>query len=250
MIPEDRTSFKDYCLRGLGAPILQINVQDSNDFENQLDDRIDEALNYFADFHYDGTEVQYFAYAMQQADIDNKFIQLPDNFIGAVRIFRLDSGMSTNNIFSLHYQIMLNDLHQMTSVSMVPYYMAMQRLDFLEDLLVGEKPIRYNRLNNKLFLDMSWDGIGVGIVILVEAYSVIDPAIYPKVWGSRWLQKYATALIKRQWGQNTSKYGAMQLPGGITFNGKTIYDEAEVEIEKLEKQIKSDYTAPLGILIG
>jgi hypothetical protein len=250
MIPTDRSSFKDYCLRALGAPILQINVQDSDDLNSQIDDRIDDALNFFADFHCDGTEVQYYAYALTQTDIDNTYITLPDNFIGAVRIFKIDMGMSTNNIFSLHYQIMLNDLHQLTSVSMVPYYMAMQRLEFLEDMLVGEKPIRYNRLNNKLHIDMSWDGVNPGVIIMVEAYSVIDQTTCTKLWGDRWLQKYAVALLKQQWGQNTSKYGVVQLPGGATFNGKQLHDEATIEVERLEKQLKSDYVAPLGVFVG
>jgi hypothetical protein len=249
-VPASRDEFKNYCLRALGAPVLQINVQDSDDFQNQIDDRIDDALNFFADFHYDGTEVQYYAYALTQTDIDNTYITLPDNFIGAVRIFKIDMGMSTNNIFSLHYQIMLNDLHQLTSVSMVPYYMAMQRLEFLEDMLVGEKPIRYNRLNNKLHIDMSWDGVNPGVIIMVEAYSVIDQTTCTKLWGDRWLQKYAVALLKQQWGQNTSKYGVVQLPGGATFNGKQLHDEATIEVERLEKQLKSDYVAPLGVFVG
>jgi len=250
-VPTSRDEFAAYCLRALGAPVLQINIQgDTVDLANQLDDRIDEALNYFTDFHYDGTEQTYYAYCLTQQDIDNKYITLPDNFVGAVRIFPIDLEMSTNNMFSLHYQIMLNDLHNLTSVSMVPYYMALSRLEFLEQILVGEKPVRYNRFKNTLYIDMDWTGINPGIFIMVEAYNVIDPDEYPRIWGNRWLQKYATALIKKQYGTNTSKYGPMTLPSGITFNGKQIYDEAVIEQEKLEKEMRETYFAPMGVYIG
>lgn len=252
-VPVDRQTFTEYCLRSLGAPVLQINVQtgvSNTDFNNQVDDRIDEALNYFADFHYDGTEATYYIYQLTSTDITNKYITLPNNFIGAVRIFPIDLEMSTNNMFSLHYQIMLNDLHSLTSVSMVPYYMALQRLDFLEQILVGEKPIRYNRMSNIVHLDMDWTGVNAGIYIMLEAYAVIDPTEFPRVWSNRWLQKYTTALIKKQWGENTKKYGDMKLPGGLIFSGKSVYDEAVVEIEKLEKECRESYTPIFGVYVG
>ena len=252
-VPTTRQEFIDYCLRNLGAPVLQINVQtntDTNDMNNQVDDRIDEALNFFTDFHYDGTEAKYYVYQVTQQDIDNKYITLPDNFMGAVRVFPVDLEMSTNNMFSLHYQIILNDLHNLTSVSMVPYYMALQRLDFLEQILVGEKPIRYNRISNRVYFDMNWDGITPGIFLCVEAYCVIDPEEYPRLWSNRWLQKYATALIKKQYGMNTKKYGEMKLPGGLVFNGQALYNEAVEEIKELEEECRNEYFTPLGVYSG
>jgi hypothetical protein len=229
----------------LGKPVIEINVDD-----DQVDDRIDEAFLYFTDYHFDGSEKTYYKYKVTAQDITNKYITMPDNIIGAVNLFPIGQGLNTNNLFNIRYQIALNDLYTLTSVSMVPYYMALTHVQFLEQFLVGQQPIRYNRHINKLYIDMDWTIVNVDDYIIVEAYQVIDPDTYTKTWGDRWLARYATCLIKQQWGTNLKKYQGMQLPGGITFNGQQIYDEATQEREELEHEMISSYSLPVIDMIG
>lgn len=244
-LPTTRAEFKDYCLRRVGAPVSQINVDD-----DQIEDRIDDALQYYWDYHFDGSEKQYYKALVTAEAIANKYITLPNNIIGAVRIFPVGSSLSTNNLFNIRYQIALNDLYDLTATSMVPYYMAMQHIQLLEQLLVGEQPIRYNRRTNKLFVDMDWEKTNVGDYLLVEAYQVVDPDVYSRVWSDRWLQKYATEMIKQQWGMNLLKYQGVSLPGGMQFNGTKIYDDATAQIEKLEQTMTSGWTYPVAMLMG
>ena len=244
-IPSTRSEFKEFCLRKLGKPVIEINVDD-----DQVDDRVDEALLYFADYHFDGTEKTYYKYKVTQQDITNKYITIPDNIIGVVNLFPIGQGLNTNNLFNIRYQIALNDLYTLTSVSMVPYYMALQHVQFLEQFLVGQQPIRYNRHINKLYIDMDWTIVNVDDYIIVEAYQVVEPDVYTKTWGDRWLARYATCLIKQQWGSNLKKYQGMQLPGGLTFNGQQIYDEATQEREELEHEMINSYSLPVTDMIG
>jgi hypothetical protein len=244
-IPSSRESFKEYCLRKLGKPVIEINADD-----DQIDDRIDEALLYYADYHFDGTEKQYYKYQVTQTDITNKYVTLPENIIGAVSIFPVGQGLNTNNLFNIRYQIALNDLYTLTSVSMVPYYMALTHIQYLEQLLVGQQQLRYNRHTNKFYVDMDWGIINVGDYLIIEAYQVVDPNTYTNVWGDRWLARYATALIKQQWGSNIKKYQGMQLPGGLTFNGQQIYDEATEERKELESEMITSYSLPVTDMIG
>jgi hypothetical protein len=244
--PTNRAEFKEYCLRKLGKPVIEINVDD-----DQIDDRIDEALRYYWDYHFDGTEKIYYKHQVTQQDIDNQYITLPENIIGAVSIFNVDDPSIANaDIFNLRYQIALNDIHTLTSVSMVPYYMAMEKLALISEMLVGKIPIRYTRHSNKLHIDMKWSKINVGEFLLVEAYEILDPAVYTDVWNDRWLQNYATAKIKANWGANISKYSGMQLPGGVTFNGDRILDDANAEIAKMEEEMISSYSLPVLDMIA
>lgn len=244
-IPASRAEFKEYCLRKLGKPVLKINVSDE-----QVEDRIDEALKYYYDYHFDGSEKIYYKHVVTEQDRTNKYITLPENILGAVNIFPIGTGLNTNNLFNIRYQIALNDLYTLTSVSMVPYYMALTHIQLLEQLLVGQQPLRYNRHTNKLYIDMDWDRVDVGQYILVEAYEVINPEIYTDAWGDRWLLRYATELIKKQWGSNTKKFGNMKMPDGTVFNGKEIYEEAHDEIEKLEAEMINSYSLPANMMIG
>lgn len=244
-LPTSRQEFKDYCLRKLGAPVLKINVSDE-----QVDDRVDEALKYYYDYHFDGSEKIFYRHLVTAQDKVNRYITLPENILGAVNIFPIGTGINTNNIFNIRYQIALNDLYTLTSVSMVPYFMALQHIQLLEQLLVGQQPLRYNRHTNKLFIDMDWDRVNQNEYILVEAYEVINPDVYTDAWADRWLLRYATELIKKQWGSNMKKFGNMQMPGGITFNGKEIYNEAHEEIEKLESEMINSYSLPANMMIG
>ena len=243
--PTSRSEFKAYCLRKLGAPVIEINVDD-----DQVEDRIDEALKYYWDYHFDGTERIYYKHQVTSNNISDGYIILPENIIGAVRIFDVSGSMVTNNIFDIRYQIALNDMYTLTSVSMVPYYMAFQHIQLLEQLLVGQQPIRYNRHNDKLYVDMNWDKVNVGGYIIVEAYQVLDPEVYTDAWSDRWLTRYATALIKKQWGSNLTKFIGMQLPGGVQFNGDRIYNDAVAEIEQMEKDMSSSYSLPAFDMIG
>jgi hypothetical protein len=243
--PTTRAEFKENCLRRLGKPVIEINVDD-----DQVDDRINEALSYYWDYHFDGSEKTYYKYTVTQTDKTNKYITMPENIIGVVKIFDLGSALGINNLFNIRYQIALNDLYTLTSVSMVPYYMAMQHVQFLEQLLVGQQPLRYNRNVNKLYIDMDWDRVNVGDYIIVEAYQIVDPDVYTDVWKDRWLLRYTACLIKQQWGTNLKKFEGMKMPGGLTFNGQTIYNEATQEREELEKEMVFSYSLPVTDMIG
>jgi hypothetical protein len=244
-IPATRAQFKAYCLRRVGAPVIDINVDD-----DQVEDRIDEALTFFWDYHFEGAEKTYYKYQIQQADITNKYITLPPNIIGAVNIFPVGEALSTNNLFNIRYQITLNDLYDLTATTMVPYYLAMQHIQFLEQLLVGQQPLRFNRYTNILHLDMGWDNVVAGQYLIVEAYQVVDPTVYAGVWSDRWLTRYATALIKRQWGDNLTKYTAVNLPGGNKFNADKIRDDAQKEVEMLEQEMITTWSLPVSDMIG
>jgi hypothetical protein len=245
-VPTSREEFKEYCLRQLGKPLINIEGADE-----QWDDRIDEALRYYWDYHFDGSAKIYYKHQITDEDKENKFIVLPENIIGAVRIFQIGFySSSSNNMFNVQYQIALNDLYTLTSYDVVPYYMTMQHLNVLAEILVGEKPIRYNRHRNRLYIDMDWDRMTTGQYLIVEAYEVINPDTWNDAWADRWLLRYATALFKRQWGANTKKYGKMELPGGFTINGQQIYDEAENEIAKLEAEMITSYSLPVTDFIG
>jgi hypothetical protein len=244
-VPATRDQFKEYCLRKLGKPVIEINVDD-----DQVDDRVDEALRYFWDYHFDGSDKTYFKYQVTQADIANRYITMPDNIIGVVNLFPIGQALNSNNLFNIRYQIALNDLYTLTSVSMVPYYMALQHIQFLEQMLVGQQPIRYNRHMNRFYIDMDWHILNVGSYIIAEAYQVVNPDEYTRAWGDRWLARYAECLIKEQWGQNLKKFEGMQLPGGLKFNGQKIYDEAVEERKNLETEMINTYSLPVADMIG
>jgi len=245
MNPTTRQEFAKNCLRRLGAGATEINVTDE-----QIDDRIDEALAYYFDYHFDGSDKTFYKHLVTDTDKTNRSITLPENINGVVKIFPIGAGTNTNNLFNIRYQIALNDLYTLTSVSMVPYYMAMQHIRVLEELLVGQQPIRYSRHRNTLYVDMDWDKVDTGQYLLVEAYDVINPDVYTDVWKDRWLLQYCTALIKRQWGMNLKKFSGLAMPGGITYNGQITYDEAIAEISKLEEEMITTYSLPASDFIG
>lgn len=244
-LPTTRAEFKESCLRKLGKPVIEINVDD-----DQVEDRIDEAIQYYWDYHFDGSEKIYYKYQVTDQDKQNGYITLPENIIGAINLFEMNSWIGVNNIFSIQYQIALNELYTITSISAQPYYMTMAHLAFLQELLIGKKPLRYNRNMNRLYVDMAWDLVPTGNYIIVEAYQVVDPTIYADVWKDRWLLRYAAALIKQQWGTNLKKFDGMKMPGGLTFNGQKIYDEATAEREQLEQEMISSYSLPVTDMIG
>lgn len=242
-----RADFKDYCLRRLGFPVIEINIDD-----DQVEDRIDDALQYWQDYHFDGLQKLYFIKRIDQTDIDNHYLDLSQardtannvsEITGVTRIFPMYDSQASINMFDLRYQLRLNELYDFTSASYINYTMTMQHLRMLEQLFVGEVPIRYQRHMQKLFIDWAWGSrqAPVGTIVVVECYGLIDPGAYGRVWNDRWLKEYATALIKRSWGNNLKKFAGVQLPGGVTLNGDKIYTEAVDEIKMLEADMEKNY---------
>lgn len=245
-VPSTRAEFKEYCLRALGKPVIEINVDD-----DQVEDRIDQALRYYWDYHFDGSEKIYYKHQITQDTLDNKYITLPENIMGVVKVFEIgDPATSGNDIFNIRYQIALNDLYTLTNVGLVPYYMAMEHLSMVQEILVGKTPIRYNRHRNILHLDTDERKLVLGSWLIVEAYEIVNPETYTDVWADRWLQFYTTQLIKRQWGSNLTKFEGLQLPGGVQFNGQKIYDDAVDEIRRLEEEMINNYSLPVHDMIG
>lgn len=245
-VPSTRQQFKEYCLRRLGEPVIDVNVDDE-----QVEDRIDEALKYYQDYHFDGTERVLIKHVVTASDKTNGYITLSDSVIGVNRILDVGQAVQSSNLFNIRYQIHLNDLFDLSASSYVPYVTAMTHVSYLEELFVGKKPLRYNRHVNKLHIDMDWNNdVATGEYIIIDAYQIADPTTYSDVWGDRWLSRYATALIKRQWGSNLTKFEGMQLPGGLTFNGAKIYDDAEAELAKLEEEMIVSYSLPVQDMIG
>ena len=244
--PTTRTEFKEWCLRKLGKPVIEINVD-----QDQVEDRIDESLTYWADYHFDGVEKTFLKHQITQTDKDNGYITIPEEIIGAVNIFTLSTSIvASSGIFNVQYQFVLNNLHDIYNYNLTNYYMAMSHLQFMEEILSGQQPIRYNRHVNKLHIDTDWEKLPVGEYIIVEAYQVLDPATYPDVWKDRWLQNYATAKIKYQWGSNLTKFTGMTLPGNVQFNGEQILNDAREEIQRLEEDVITSYSLPVHDLIG
>lgn len=244
--PTTRKEFKEWCLRKLGKPVIEINVD-----QDQAEDRIDEALSYYWDYHFDGTEKTFLKHQITQTDIDNGYITVPENIIGAVNIFDLGSNITASTgMFNVQYQFVLNNLHDFINYNMVNFYMSMQHLQFMEEILVGKQPIRYNRHINRLYIDTDWDRLSIGDYIVAECYSIVDPDTYADVWKDRWLQNYATAKIKFQWGSNLTKFVGMSLPGNVQFNGEQILADAREEIQRLEEDMISSYSLPVVDMIG
>jgi len=245
-IPSTREQFKDWCLRELGFPVIEINVDD-----DQVEDRIDQALQYYQQFHFDGVERWYLTHEITSTDMTNKYITIPDSIIGVNRIFPIGSTNASVNMFDLRYQLRLHELYDFTSTSYVQYALTQQHIRTLDLLFSGETPVRFNRHTNKLFIDQNWiSGVTPGEWIVIESFIIIDPNTYTKVYNDLMLKRLATAYIKKQWGNNMKKFGGMQLPGGITMNGQQIYTEAMDEIKELEQLIRDTYEEPPQFLVG
>ena len=244
-----RQEFKDYCLRRLGFPVIDINIDD-----DQTEDRIDDAIQYFIDRHTDGTQKLYYIKPITQEDVDNKYINMNPSvvvdsannqldIVGVTRIFPIQDSQATINMFDLRYQLRLNELYDFTSASYINYTLTMQHLRSLELLFTGEVPIRYNRHMRRLFIDWAWGAseAPVGQVVIVECYAALDPEVYTNMWNDRWLKRYTTALIKRNWGENLKKFKGLKLPGDVQLNADEIYQDALVEIKQLEDQMESEF---------
>ena len=257
--PNSKSTLKEYCLRNLGKGAVDINVT-----SDQADDRLDEALQYFAHYYYDGIEKMYLKYKITAADITRgaanttttatdvadssitasfeegkNFIPMPDSVVSVLKIFSFDNS-ATNNMFDIRYQLRLNDLYDFSSTSIIHYEMTMQHLDYLSHLLVVETPLRFYEHQRRLYLDMDWSNdIKEDDYLIIECYRKLDPETYTDLYNDMHLKRYATALIKKQWGQNLSKFGEVQLLGGVTMNGEQIYTQAQEEVTRLEEQIQN-----------
>lgn len=247
--PATRQQLKDYALRRLGAPVIEINVDDE-----QVEDRVDDALQFFAEYHFDGVEKEYFQYTITADDITNKYIstnEVDPSIISITRIF--DTSTSSTNIFDVRYQIALNDFYGLrTGLGNISYYDQTQRhLSLIQQILDPEKALRFSRVTNKLKIDTDWsDTFEAGDVIVFEAMVVLNPNEYTEIYNDRLLKKYVTALIKKQWGENLSKFQNIQLPGGLQYNGAELFSQADAEIRQIEEEVQLKYELPPDFMVG
>jgi hypothetical protein len=246
MAVSTRRGLVEYCLRSLGEPIVEINIDDQ-----QIEDRVDEAIEYFRQYHFDGIEKVYMKHEITEQDVANKYITLPDAIYGINRVFPIAAGTSTSkSIFDLQYQLRLNDLYDLTSTSVIYYTQVMSHLALLNMTLNGHPLYRFNRMNSKLYIEASWETeMLVGNYILVECYRALDPNEAPKVYNDNWLKHYTTALLKKQWAVNIKKFQGLQLPGGVIIDGDRLYSEAVDEIKGLEDDMMHK-SAPLEFFVG
>jgi len=276
-IPSSRQGLIDYCLRRLGYPVLEINVDD-----DQISDLVDDAIQYFQERHYDGAERMYLKYQLTQDDIDrgsakipgvgivtttgtstisgvstnfnfyenSNYIKVPDHILGINNIFRFDTSTISGSMFSIKYQLFLNDLYQFNSIELLQYSMVKRYLEDIDFLLSPEKQVRFNKKQGKLYLDIDWSAQSIDTFLIIDCIRALDPTDFSKVYNDWWLKKYLTSLIKKQWGQNMIKFQGVQLPGGITLNGRQLYEDAINEIEKLEEELHNDYELPPMDMIG
>lgn len=244
--PIDRESFKEYCLRKIGAPVIEINVSDE-----QVEDRIDEAISFFRDYHYDGSQLVYLKHELTEEELEQGWIPVPSRLLGVTRIFDLASSISTGSgMFNVTYQFVLNNLEDITKYDVTNYYMAMQHLEFIQEVLVGKPLVRYNRHVDKLYIDMRMKRLKPGNFVIIEAYDIVDEDVYADFWKDRWLQNYAATLIKEQWGFNLTKFEGMQLVGGVTFNGAQILSDAREERLRLEDQAMNSLQPLIHNFVG
>jgi len=277
--PASRTDLVNYCKRQLGAPVLEINVADE-----QIDDLVDDALQYFHERHFDGVVQTYLKYKITQEDIDrgqgrggtnpsglvtttvntsisgspvsfsyeenSNYIQVPPAVIGINKIFRFDSSTISNGMFSLKYQLFLNDIYFFNSMEMLSYAMTKTYLSDIDFLLNTEKQIRFNQRQDRLYLDVDWANVTKDEYIVLDCWRLLDPNDFARVYNDSFLKRYLTALIKRQWGQNLIKFQGVKLPGGIELNGRQIYDDAEKELDKIKEVMSNTYELPPLDMIG
>ena len=279
--PSSRQTLIDYCKRQLGAPVLEINVA-----EEQIDDLVDDALQYWHERHYDGVSQVYLKYKITQEDIDrgrapagdnatagigttsastsivgtattftynenSNYLQVPSDIIGIQKIFKFDgSNTASNSMFSVKYQMFLNDIYYWGTTEMLTYAMTKTYLNDMDFLLSTDKQIRFNQRMDRLYLDIDWGSVTVGDYIVIDCYRLLNPNDFSRVWNDSFVKKYLTMLIKKQWGQNLIKFQGVKLPGGIELNGRQIYDDAVKEIDDLMEKMSNTYELPPLDMIG
>lgn len=277
--PASRQQLIDYCLRRLGAPVLEINVDD-----DQVDDLVDDAFQYFQERHFDGVERMYLKYKVTQQDLDrgrgrgtngvgivtttgtanisgigtttfnfyetSNFIQIPDSVIGIEKVYKFDTSDISGGMFSIKYQLFLNDLYYFNSVELLQYAMVKSYLEDIDFLLKTDKQIRFNKRQNRMYLDIDWGAQKADTFFVIDCYRILDPNTFTNVYNDSFIKKYLTSLIKRQWGQNLIKFRGVKLPGGIELNGRELYDDAEKELEDIKQRMMLEYELPPYDFIG
>ena len=273
--PSSRQELIDYCKRQLGAPVLEINVADE-----QVEDLVDDALQYFHERHFDGVTQTFLKYKITQEDVDrgrgnvgiatttasttivgtattfsfeenSNYLQVPPHIIGVNKIFKFDGTNSiTNNMFSVKYQLFLNDIYFFGSTELLTYAMTKTYLEDIDFLLSTDKQIRFNQRQDRLYLDIDWESAAVDSYIIIDCNRLLDPNDFTRVYNDSFLKKYLTILIKRQWGQNLIKFQGVKLPGGIELNGRQIYDDAQRELDQLMERMSNTYELPPLDMIG
>ena len=277
--PASRQEFIDYCKRQLGAPVLEVNVA-----EEQISDLIDDAIQHFNERHFDGVAQMYLKYQVTQEDIDrgsapndtqvgivttntsatiagvstsfkweetSNYLQVPSSIIGVTKVFHFDgSNTMSSGMFSMKYQLFLNDIHYWGNTELLTYSMLKRYLEDIDFLLTTEKQIRFNQRMDRLYLDIDWQSISVGDWLIMDCFRALNPADFSRVWNDSFLKPYATALIKRQWGQNLSKFSGTAMLGGVTLNGPELFSTALVEVQKLEEEIRLNYEEPAHMQQG
>ena len=276
--PSTRQGLIDYCFRRLGAPVLEINVDD-----DQVDDLVDDAIQFYNERHFDGVERMYLKYQLTQDDIDrgraggaggvgiattsatstivgtattfsfyenSNYLQVPDSVIGIEKIFKFDTSSISGGMFSIKYQLFLNDLYYFNSVELLQYSMVKTYLEDIDFLLTTDKQIRFNKRQDRLYLDLDWSAQEKDTYLVIDCYRALDPADFNQVYNHTFVKQNLTALIKRQSGQNIIKYRGVKLPGGIELNGREIYEDGEREIESLRTRMMQDYELPPYDFIG
>ena len=243
--PASRIELKEYCLRALGKPVIQINVED-----DQLEDRLEEGLQMYQEFHADATIKTYLKHEISQTDIDNEYVTLTEATIGVMAVFPLDSG-STKNMFDVRYQLYLNDIYDLTKTSIVSYYQVQQHLGVLQEVFSGKPGMRFSRHQDRLYVDVDWSKeFNVGDYLVAECVQIVDPTTYTDIFNDMWLKQYTTELFRKQWGNNLIKYQGTQLPGGTTLDGGRILDEAKSNIEILLQDLEGKYQFPVDFAVG
>ena len=270
-VPNTKATLKEYCLRALGEPVIDVNVD-----VDQCDDRIDEAVQYFAQYHYDGIEKMYLKHLITEADVTRAgtntttvgtdtiegsitanwlegkgFIPMPSSVVSVIKVFPF-TDKNNLSMFDIRYQMRLNDLFDFASTSILDYKMTMEQVNMINQMLVGEKPIRFNQHQNRLYIDMDWtnDVAGGTDYIIIDCYRKLDPTTYVDIYDDIFLKRYSTALIKKQWGANLSKFSGVAMLGGVQLNGETIYTQAIEELSKLEDEIRLSYEMPMDYMVG
>jgi hypothetical protein len=243
--PATRDDLIQYCLRRLGFPVLEINID-----PDQVEDRIDDAFEFFHDYHFDGVEKVYLAHKLTQTEITNKTIPVPAPVISITRIIPLGNSNRSMGMFDVQYQMRLNDLYTFSSTSIIHYDVMQKHLALLNFEFNVDPSIRFTRHQQKLQIDMDWTAVAPDSFLIIECYRILDPAEYPDIYNDRWLKAYATELLRRQWGENLMKYAGAALPGGITLNGTDIYMKALENIEKLEQQVRDEFQLPPDFMVG
>ena len=245
--PNSRQELIDYALRKLGAPVIEINLD-----EDQMEDRVDEALQFYQTYHSDAIVRTYLKYQLTTTDITNRYIPVANQYTYVRSVFPLGDENASINMFDARYQIHLNDLYDMRNGgSLSFYYQTQQYLSTINTILNGSiTAIRFSRHQDRLHLDIDWDQVNVGDYIIVDCDAIIDPDTFTQVYNDMWLKRYVTSLLKHQWGVNLSKFEGMQLPGGVILNGRAILEDANAEIEKLEEEIRMNFEMPVDFFTG